>query len=316
MKGLIFQPLGNGLAPLVMNEEGKPNSLPKIIYIMGTARSGSTILEIMLANGSQIFGAGEMTALIQDGFLENRVCSCNQRFRDCDIWGNISRNLRADVDELHVLSLIQRKVDWHDGPFRQLLGLMPSDSIRRYKAVNEGLLASIQKVTGASAVVDSSKYAGRALALKNIVKADVFVLCLTRSPEGLMASFQKPNEDEQRPKKPLNALLYYMVALFSLRIASAFLGGRVQYIRYEDLLADPTSTLKKIASFCSVDLLGPCQHLTDQAPFLTGHLVTGNRLRKQNEIRFDANNAAPSPKGIGAKFAIVVMKGWQWLLRF
>ena len=40
---------------------------------MGTARSGTTILEILLSYGRNTFGAGEITALIQDGFIENKL---------------------------------------------------------------------------------------------------------------------------------------------------------------------------------------------------------------------------------------------------
>ena len=68
-------------------------------------------------------------------------------------------------------------------------------------------------MTGAPVILDSSEYAGRALALSKIVQADVMVICLTRSPAGLMASFQKLNKDEQRPKGPFAAMLYYLVTL-------------------------------------------------------------------------------------------------------
>ena len=83
--------------------------LPKVLYIMGTARSGSTILEILLSKGKGVFGAGELTSLIQDGFIENKQCSCGSSCADCDVWGRVSEILKLDKQELEEWAVLQKK---------------------------------------------------------------------------------------------------------------------------------------------------------------------------------------------------------------
>ena len=290
--------------------------LPKLLYIMGTARSGSTVLEIMLAANPDVFGAGELTSLVRDGFLENKDCSCGRPCHSCGVWRKVIATLNMNEESLREWSALQKKIDWHDGFFRQLLGLVSHTDKRSYQEWNTKLLKTTQAVTGAPVILDSSKYAGRAMALSRIVQADVMVICLTRSPAGLMASFQKPNKEEQRSKGLLAAMLYYLVTLTSLRIASALLGRRVHSVRYESLLADPQGTLRKIEAWSGIDLSGARRRLQTREAFPVGHLVTGNRLRKQGEIRFEPRMSHASPAGLGAKATVVAMNGWRWLIGF
>jgi|AntAceMinimDraft_9_1070365.scaffolds.fasta_scaffold06468_3 hypothetical protein len=299
-----------------MYENNVKTPLPKLLYIMGTARSGSTVLEIMLAANPDVFGGGELTSLVQDGFLENKDCSCGRPCHSCGVWRKVIATLDMNEESLREWSALQKKIDWHDGFFRQLLGLVSHSDKRRYQEWNTKFLKTTQAVTGASVILDSSKYAGRALALSKIVQADVMVICLTRSPAGLMASFQKPNKDEQRPKGLFAAMLYYLVTLVSLRIASVLLGRRVYPVRYESLLANPESTLRDIEAWSCIDLTKALQQLRAKEAFPIGHLVTGNRLRKQGEIRFEPELGDTMYIGLGAKAAVTVMNGCRWLLKF
>ncbi len=293
------------------------SKLPKVFYIMGTARSGSTILEILLSKGKGAFGPGELTSLIQDGFIENKECSCGELCADCVIWRKVQEHLKLDKQELEEWAVLQKKVDWHAGFIKQLFHLLPEKEMEWYRALNVRLLDAIHKAADCSVVLDSSKYAGRALALTRIVKADVKVICLTRSPAGLMASFQKSNRDEQRPKSTLAALLYYVVTLAALRLASLLLGRQQVYrLRYESLIADPQGVLQSIAQWIRIDLDEPRQILREHKSFNVGHLVTGNRLRKMGSVRFNPSRNGVVPGGFGTRLAVMLMNGWQWVLRF
>ncbi len=299
-----------------MNETNRQNSLPRVLYIMGTARSGSTVLEILLSANPNVFGAGEVTALVQDGFIENRECSCGQPCLSCSLWGQVVSALNVDKGLLHQWATLQKKIDWHDGWVRQCIGAISQKSREQYKFFNLHLLKCMSAVTEAPVIVDSSKYAGRALALKRIMEVDIRVICLTRSPAGLMASFQKLNKSEQRPKGSFEALMYYLVTMASLRITIGMLGRRVTSIHYEDLLAHPEETLRKIEVWSGVDLTNARQRLQAKKAFPVGHLVTGNRIRKEGEIHFKPDMLGAKPIGLTAKIAVVLMNGWRRLLGF
>ena len=296
-----------------MGEANRQNSLPRVLYIMGTARSGSTVLEILLSANPNVFGAGEVTALVQDGFIENRHCSCGQPCLSCSVWDKVICALNVDKGLLAQWATLQKKVDWHNGFLRQCVGAVSKKSLEQYKFFNVHLLKCIGAVTGASWIVDSSKYAGRALALKRIKEVDISVICLTRSPSGLMTSFQKQNKNEQKPKSPLGTLIYYLVTLASLRITMSTLGDRVISVHYEDLLTNPVETLRKIEEWSGVDLTNARQRLQAKKTFSVGHLVTGNRLRKEGEIRFKSDRLGAEPRGLQAKMAVVLMNGWRRL---
>lgn len=258
----------------------------RVLYIMGTARSGSTILEILLAHGERCLGVGELTAIVQDGFIENKPCSCGAPFDQCTFWSKVKEKLALSPEALQEWTELQHKVEWHTGFLRQCFGLLSAREWERYCEYNRKLLQALREISGAAIIVDSSKYAGRAFALSRMNGVDLRVICLTRSPEGLMASFQKPNKDEQRPKKPWAVFRYYVFVMISLRVALKRLGGRTARLRFEDLIADPVAAISEIGQKNEVIVGDVVGKLKRNETFEVGHLVTGNRLRKNKKIQF------------------------------
>lgn len=292
------------------------NKPPSVLYIMGTARSGSTILEILLSYGVGVFGAGELTSLIQDGFCENKRCACGEGCHQCAVWGQVLQLIDMTADKYIEWAALQKKMDWHDGFIRQVFSMVSEPDKKSYRELNSSLLMAIQQVTGCKIVLDSSKYAGRALALARMVKMDIKVICLTRAPAGLMSSFQKPNKDEQQPKSPVAAMIYYCVTLALLRVSTLLLRGRVHQLSYESLLSAPDESLKQLEKWAGIDLSDARKHLRDNRSFDVGHIVTGNRLRKQGEVRFKAGLKDSEPRGLAAMLAVIVMNAWRKILGF
>ena len=291
--------------------------MPELLYIMGTARSGSTILEILLASGDSVFGGGELSCLIKDGFVHNTTCSCGDACMDCEVWGKVVEDMCLDRQELEAWAALQQRVDWHDGFFRQMFRLLPDKDLERYRTLTSRLLEAISRTTGCAMVVDSSKYAGRALALARVVGVGIKVVCLTRSPSGLMASFQKQNKDEQRPKSPTAALAYYLVTLASLRLAIWRLGREnVFMLRYETLMANPEEVLESIGCWAGIDIKPTLRRLRRQKDFDVGHLVTANRLRKRGRVRFNPSCSTIFPRGITARMVVILMNLWRLGLGF
>lgn len=257
----------------------------KVIYIMGSARSGSTVLEILLAHGEHCVGVGELTAIVQDGFIENKPCSCGAAFSDCRFWGEVKRRLALNQKDLQEWAHLHRKVDWHTGFLRQWLRLLPQSDWRRYHDYNLCLLHVLHDISGGAVIVDSSKYAGRALALAKMPDVELSVICLTRSPAGLMDSFQKPNKEEQRPKTPWAVLRYYVFVMFSLRVALRRLKERSLRLTYEQFIGDPVSAITRIGEKSHIDFEAVIESIRSDESLEVGHLVTGNRLRKKKVVR-------------------------------
>ncbi len=280
----------------------------KVLYIMGTARSGSTILEILLAHGQRCLGVGELSAIVQDGFIGNKPCSCGANFHDCAFWSKVSKTISLSKEDIEEWARLQRKIEWHTGLLRQVLGLISNRDWERYRIFNRRLLNALRQVSATEVIVDSSKYAGRALALSRLNEIELSVVCLTRSPEGLMTSFRKPNKDEQRPKNPWAVFRYYAFVMLSLRLVAARLKQKVLVQRYEDIVSKPASQLNEIANSFRLDLSSVVQAIENSESFGVGHLVTGNRLRKSKDVRLLRSEDRELRSGTTEKLSIALMK--------
>lgn len=269
--------------------------LPKVIYIMGTARSGSTILSLLLGTDKKVCIAGELTNIDKDGFIANKECSCGRHTEDCNFWGEIKNSLNSGHRNFKDAAKINKAVDWHDGFLKQVFSIIGKKRKKNYKENTLKLFSALKKGSECPVIVDSSKYAGRAMAIERFAGVEVWVICLTRSPSGLLHSFQKPNKVEQTPKTPLSVLLYYWITLVSFRTVSFFLKNKIFYLSYEQLLEEPISTLKKIEGWSGIDLKESIRKVNKHEAFEVGHLVTANRLRKQKRVKFDPN-LSPSRK--------------------
>ncbi len=207
----------------------KNSTVPKVIYIMGTARSGTTILAILLASGSGCFGAGEMTALPEDGWLHNRTCACGEPFYHCSVWSQVVEQMHLSTKQLQIWKQIQKKMDWHTGFVRQLFKAFSAKDAKKYGRLNHQLVTALCTSTKADTIIDSSKYAGRALALSRHTDLDLRCVCMTRDPAGLLDVFQTKGI-EHRSKSPLSALVYYIFVTGSIKIASHLLHKRVLFL--------------------------------------------------------------------------------------
>lgn len=289
--------------------------LPKLLYIMGTARSGSTILEILLSAPPNNFGAGELTHLPRDGFILDKTCACQLSTSRCTIWSKVKDKLHLDTEKLATLDLLHRKIDRHAGLLRQLLKISGKKELNTYLNYNRQLLHAIKDATECEVIIDSSKYAGRAYALSRELETEVLVICLTRSPSGLIDAFQKNNKHEQLPKSITQAAIYYMVTTTLLWLFYLKSQNKPLLIRFEDLMASPIPTIEKIQEWADIDLSDTINRLRTQASFSPGHIVTGNRLRNNREIFFKNKIHQSLPKGAMANCIICIMEWWKRRLK-
>jgi hypothetical protein len=271
-------------------------SLPQILYIMGTGRSGTTILEVLLANNPGFTGVGEVHRIVRHGFLEDRVCSCSKPARQCEMWSRVLRDSGWSEAELQRLAGDFEKLESHFR-FPLVWAGVPASGLARYDAANETLFAHAAAARGSALVVDSSKYASRALLLARRFPDRVRVLCITRSAAGLIAAFQKRNDVEQRPKPPLAAAAYYCYVLLCMRLVRARLGERCLAVRFEDLNHDPLSELRRIESWLGLSLAESRTRIANGESFEVGHIVTGNRLRMKGRVKFEPTSDEAARRG-------------------
>lgn len=277
-----------------MNESSikvqESNVLPRIVYIMGTGRSGTTILEVLIRNNPEIFGAGEITHIFRDGFLKNKECSCGKATLNCEVWGRVLEKNQWSAVEVKDFEKVFSNVTRH-GAFPLIaLGIINRERQCEFEIVNKKLFSSIKEVTGANIIVDSSKYPSRALFLAEHYPGDIKILCMTRSPSGLISAFGKQHEEEQKPKSLIMASIYYLYVLMCMYIVKQRLRDQCYILRYEDLRSDPIGILTGIQKWGGYNLNNSIELLKNNEWFDIGHIVTGNRLRKMKQIKYEYND--------------------------
>lgn len=260
---------------------------PEVLYIMGTGRSGTTILEILLANNEGFAGVGEVKHIFRDGFIANQQCSCGRSTHACEMWSSVMRTANWTPANMTRLAATVKKLESHNHfPFLWA-GLGPRNAKREYFAAAGDLFRSVAHAAQCKVVVDSSKFAGRALLLAEAFPQRVKVLCITRSAEGLIKAFAKQNETEQKPKGALAAAAYYLYVLLCMRLVKARLGKQCFAIRFEDLNRDPQTVLAAIEQWSGYSLRTTRSRIEAREAFDVGHIVTGNRLRKKGRVKFE-----------------------------
>lgn len=283
--------------------------MPRIVYIAGDSRSGSTLLDLTLGQVPGFFGGGEMRYVWRRGLEMNVLCGCGRPFRQCPHWARVvNRYLERcpGIPPDEALRL-QRIVDSPDiflktqtfTPRRWSTGYREGRAIYG-KAMLE-LYRSVQDVTGCDTIVDSSKSPGHAMLLRRLPGVELHVIHLVRDARAVAHSMQreKPRPDIHwekavMPKYPPGkaAVRWTLVNLIDERLKR----GSASYtrLRYEDFVREPGPFLQRLLA--RVDAAG-----RDTA-FLRGHdltlrgepnhTVSGNPARfAEGTVRIKADEA-------------------------
>ena len=66
-------------------------SCPCVLYVVGAARSGSTVLQTVLGSHAQIEGVGELGFLSRSGHVFEEYCACGEPADVCPYWSEVRR---------------------------------------------------------------------------------------------------------------------------------------------------------------------------------------------------------------------------------
>jgi hypothetical protein len=259
--------------------------LPRILYIAGYSRSGSTLVDMVLNSSARITSTGELTYLHDDARAAKRLCTCGAAYGHCATYGGWLARRPADE------GAVVRSVERRSALGRLVAGTVTGADVHAYRAYGQSLFGHIAETTGAGIVVDSSKSArdaaGRPLALSRLAGLDIRVLHLTRDPSGTVQSYMERGSnwvmEGHRAKgmwetwRPIPG--WVLANRIARRLGREIGADRYLHLRFEDFLADPTGALDRIGALIGADLKDAAQQVADRRPFAAGHVVGGNRAR-------------------------------------
>ncbi len=249
---------------------GATTARPKVVYVMGSGRSGSTILGVALGNCDGVFYAGELDNwLVRSG---TPVLGGLERTR---FWSTV----RDEIPGAHELfgNRAQRDLERSFAPFR-IHRLRARRRLReRYRPVTEDLYRALAHAAGVTHVVDTSHFPLRARELQALAGIDLYLVFLVRDPRSVVDSFNlylNRNDVAERRLRVLstNANLW-LTHLLSVLVFLRQPRERRMLLRHEEFLANPGGMLRQI-----LDRVGSTAALPDLASLSTGFPLNGNRL--------------------------------------
>lgn len=270
-----------------------------VAYVLGAPRSGSTLLDTILAAHPAVQGTGELCHVAGNAWINNEFCACGERANQCPLWSEVRHEWarRAGTDDVHAYREIVRKVEQSRRWMLQLPWprYQTSELFQTYARQTLALFEAIRTVSGKPVVVDSSKRRSRAYALSLIPGIDLRAIHLLRDARGFAWSTKKRLPKDERGGvvqeiKPMStwhtAIGWIVTNLQSSWVRRQLAPERSITIRYEDLSSDPSASLVRIGKLLQLDFDDVIRAVTNDAPVEIGHTVAGNRMRMSGRVRF------------------------------
>jgi len=267
--------------------------VPKVLYIAGYGRSGSTVLDVLLGSHPRLVSVGEVVFLGKDWATEGRHCSCGEPHSHCPFW----KNYFDSEAEAEKFDSVREAVETRGKLPRLLFGLLTQEQREKYRSRMRTLFQYVARQGSADIVVDSSKSAGQAAgrfwALKNIAGLDVQVIHLVRDGRATLRSFVEKGSNWSiegcRNKKPLLAersVTGWVTAnTIASKLGAAVGENRYLQVKFENLLRSPEKVLWSVGNMINVDMNTVIEKVVRGESFKVGHNIGGNRVRKQRSIQ-------------------------------
>ena len=252
---------------------------PTVVYIAGSGRSGSTLLERALGEIPGYVSVGELIDLFRREASRGRRCGCGRPFADCPFWASVAERAfggwagpcPADLPALQRRVAKQRYLPRLAA--MRLAGHGFREDTARYGTCYARLYRAIAAEAGAACVVDASKWPVQALALAR-GGIDVRVIHLVRDVRGVAHSLSR------RARRPAATAVRWV-----LHQAEAWLVRRCGLpftsVRYEDFVRQPRQTVETALAGLGLSVRLPAPgRLGDGLMVLgPGHGIHGNPMR-------------------------------------
>jgi hypothetical protein len=270
--------------------------------VMGSGRSGSTILGIALGNCKDFFYAGEL-----DNWLTRSGVPALGGTERTRFWNTV----REDVEGAEDLfgSESHRYLE-RSGAALRIHSWRPRRRLRpSYHRVTEDLYRAIARVAGVNYVVDTAHFPLRARELQRIESIDLYLVFLVRDPQSVVMSFARNVNRHQVGERRLLTLSanadLSLTHLLSVMVFLRHRRDRRMFLRHEDFLADPVGVLREI-----LDRLDSAAAVPELSSLSTGLPLRANRLISSETISLKARPEQPIR---GSRFTALLQLPWRYV---
>lgn len=298
----------------------------EIIYIVGSGRSGSTLVDRILGTSSGAVSMNEIYRLWMEDQFYDRKCGCGKKFRECNFWQRVRHHIPEEKNFVSQLLSLKEKVD-HTRFFWKIYagayGAQFKRLLTEYKQKLSVLYGAISRASGGKAIVDSSKVSSRALILSEMESTDVEFVHLIRDSRAVSYAWaNRVKTDPSLEDKTLDHHSVWWTALkwISVNLSAQCLETRGRYVRllYEDFVNAPYEATQRVASdlnFIDQGSIAFTDRRTVEMPEV--HSMSGNPQR------FDTGQVEIRNKGVKWKeemsvwaYLYTTAVTWPFLLKY
>jgi hypothetical protein len=259
-----------------------PAPRTKVLFIGGEGRSGSTVLERLLANEPGTCAIGEGKYLFERGIGSGELCGCGSPVPECEFWSEVGQRLVGGWDSSEGQDLVAFFTRFNSPRKLPATVLGRGADVRRARKVLAELYPIIAEVSGAPLVIDSSKHPAWAYLLAGTDTVDLRVVHLVRHPSGVVQSWSRAVERPQAEvgtgdrlmpaHRPVEVAVRWAIfnRLFH-RLARR--GVPTVLVRYEDYVEDLEGTMRACLGLFGLPFG------TAPEGMGTGHGIAGNPSR-------------------------------------
>lgn len=278
-----------------------------VLYIAGSGRSGSTLLERILHSADGAAALGEFHCLWR--LPQAKInCACGSSFSADPFWSRVIEDAQTGTDLLAELAALESEVCRTGFIARHgfsLARLRAAPQVQRFLVLNRALFASAARIGGARLIVDSSKAGPRAWLLA--CDPAIRIVHLYRDPGEVILSWRSakfdPGLGTEMQRLPLThaASDWWKVEQLVRLLARQHPVHRVDYAR---LCADPVATCQAAIDALELER-PPVPNWSSSDTFEQGqdyHSLNGNPDRfARGPVRISPRRADWSRLGSGER---------------
>ncbi len=270
---------------------------PRVLYVLGYGRSGSTVLGMALGQHPGLVNLGEISTLPTfvpgPTYIAPRACGCLLPLDQCPYWQGVARRVGSMAALAQDGTSLSPSMGWRRyAPWLP----EPSGELPRWAAGASAMYAAAIAEAGAQVAVDTSKGAARAWWLWKSGAVDLQFVWLTRRLEGVIRS--QIRHGNAALKTALSWRLAQRQAAQMARVAERA-GLRVPRMSYEGLVQDPRTVLGEVLRH--VGLPWDDAVLTPRP----AHTIGGEHEGKHGgRLSIGASNRAPAPLSLPVRLTV------------
>lgn len=293
-----------------------------VLFIMGSGRSGSTILDVALGTHQSFVSVGELCNVAKLGWLENEYCACGQRANNCEFWVGVRKRWEylsggATAEDLvRVQSVIERQ--------RSLITryLRPNQwaaELATYHHLLGNLYRAVADMAGKSTIVDSSKNPLRAYAMSSLRHINIKGIHLIRDVRGVANSMHRRFiknleagvQKNINPTPVLWTAMYWIIGNLEAEWVCRILGqNNSTRILYEEFMSSPDKSIGSISAVSNNNLKNISDAIRSGQCIEPGHTIAGNRVRMSGSIKLKIDESWKTALSGRQKALLWLVAGW------